>query len=84
MHFSWDKTYKNELANFNNHGDIGDIWFGEESIIRVIDWIKSSNLPKESSILDIGCGNGITLSYLVRFFLLVNFTNSIRDFLRLV
>ncbi|MCL4119123.1 UNVERIFIED_CONTAM: hypothetical protein GTU68_017436, partial [Idotea baltica] len=31
----WTETYKEELGNFISNGDIGDIWYGEDSAIRV-------------------------------------------------
>jgi len=34
--FSWDSTYVNELQNFRDHGDVGEVWFGEDSAFRVI------------------------------------------------
>jgi hypothetical protein len=33
---SWDKTYKLENENFKSHGDIGEVWFGEDSALRVV------------------------------------------------
>ncbi|XP_063611517.1 EEF1A lysine methyltransferase 2-like isoform X1 [Penaeus indicus] len=58
----WESAYELELSNFTSHGDIGDIWFGEDSMQRVVDWIQESDDVKEnSSILDIGCGNGAFL-----------------------
>ncbi|KAJ7550391.1 hypothetical protein O6H91_07G098600 [Diphasiastrum complanatum] len=35
----WDSTYADELANFHEHGDAGEIWFGEEVMEVVADWI---------------------------------------------
>ncbi|XP_042857496.1 EEF1A lysine methyltransferase 2-like [Penaeus japonicus] len=58
----WESTYEQELSNFKSHGDIGDIWFGEDSMQRVVDWILESDVIKEHfSVLDIGCGNGALL-----------------------
>ncbi|KAL7631900.1 UNVERIFIED_CONTAM: hypothetical protein RMT77_017792 [Armadillidium vulgare] len=61
----WDESYKKDLINFEKYGDIGDIWFGEESMLRIIKWITSSSISHSSRIIDIGCGNGIFLSYLI-------------------
>ncbi|RXG72427.1 Protein-lysine N-methyltransferase mettl10 [Armadillidium vulgare] len=61
---NWDESYKKDLINFEKYGDIGDIWFGEESMLRIIKWITSSSISHSSRIIDIGCGNGIFLSYL--------------------
>ncbi len=34
--------------------------FGNQSVKRIIQWIKKSNIPKDSKIIDLGCGNGYT------------------------
>jgi hypothetical protein len=39
---SWDKTYKLENENFKSHGDIGEVWFGEDSALRVV---RLDNIP---------------------------------------
>ncbi|KAK9882795.1 hypothetical protein WA026_023309 [Henosepilachna vigintioctopunctata] len=61
----WEQRYIEEIENFNKFGDPGEIWFGEDSAERVINWIVCSNI-KESKILDIGCGNGMFLIELAR------------------
>ena len=33
---SWDTAYKLELDNYKDHGDVGEVWFGEDSALRVI------------------------------------------------
>ena len=46
---------------------VADCRFGEESIERVADWMdEASEVTKSSSLLDIGCGNGMMLIELVR------------------
>ena len=58
----WDNRYKEEIANFEDHGDPGEIWFGEDTVERTIEWIKKQeSISKNSKILDIGCGNGMFL-----------------------
>lgn len=58
----WDKRYKTEIKNFRTHGDIGDVWFGEESMDRVFHWMnKNEKITKNSKIIDLGCGNGLFL-----------------------
>ena len=40
--------------------------FGYDSIERVLDWIEEKEeVSKDVPILDLGCGNGITLIELV-------------------
>ena len=69
--FSWDAQYEKELSNFKNHGDIGEIWF-EDSVDRLLDWILDTNLiTTQSSIIDIGCGNGAFLLNLVRVYWII-------------
>ncbi|KAI8834128.1 hypothetical protein BC829DRAFT_493841 [Chytridium lagenaria] len=36
--YSWDKVYQREVNNFEEHGDIGEIWFGEDSVEKMMDW----------------------------------------------
>ncbi|XP_047522422.1 EEF1A lysine methyltransferase 2 [Pieris napi] len=60
----WQDTYVKELDNYEQSGDIGDVWFGEDSALRVIKWICGCGLEKDSPIIDLGCGNGFTLSSL--------------------
>lgn len=57
----WDDTYEKELETFKDIGDVGEIWFGEESMTRVLKWMEKAKIPKNSSILDIGTGNGVFL-----------------------
>lgn len=58
----WDDAYSQELVNFNDTGDVGEVWFGESSLYRIVKWIKScEKITKSSLFLDIGCGNGILL-----------------------
>ncbi|KAF2883958.1 hypothetical protein ILUMI_22216 [Ignelater luminosus] len=56
----WDKLYKTEISNFRNHKDVGEVWFGEDIADRIVRWMNK-NVPKESVIVDLGCGNGMLL-----------------------
>ncbi|KAL4702470.1 hypothetical protein ACJJTC_005126 [Scirpophaga incertulas] len=62
----WQAAYTKEIANFEDHGDSGDVWFGEDSAHRVIDWICKYIEDRNASIIDLGCGNGYTLLELAR------------------
>jgi len=58
----WDNAYKKELENFADHGDEGEVWFGEDAMDRVFRWLDrhQDQVPKDTSrILDLGCGNGV-------------------------
>ncbi|GJJ76276.1 EEF1A lysine methyltransferase 2 [Entomortierella parvispora] len=56
----WDKVYDREVINFEDHGDIGEIWFGEDSAVKMVDWVEEhyEDEKETTSILDLGCGNG--------------------------
>ncbi|XP_017486395.1 PREDICTED: protein-lysine N-methyltransferase mettl10 [Rhagoletis zephyria] len=63
----WDNSYDREIKNYKNYGDVGEIWFDEDSQIRVINWImKQDNLSTDIKIIDMGCGNGMLLIELAR------------------
>ena len=58
----WDSCYDLENENFDDHGDVGEVWFGEEASERMIDWLEDRRQEGEFSedcpVLDVGCGNG--------------------------
>ncbi|MBN3324562.1 EFMT2 methyltransferase, partial [Atractosteus spatula] len=62
----WDDAYTRELQNFKDIGDVGEIWFGEESMERVIKWLKKEKIPHNAAVLDIGTGNGVFLVELAK------------------
>ncbi|XP_011363764.1 EEF1A lysine methyltransferase 2 isoform X5 [Pteropus vampyrus] len=66
----WDAVYERELRTFQEYGDRGEIWFGEESMNRLIRWMQKHKIPLDASVLDIGTGNGVFLVELVGFELL--------------
>ncbi|XP_032985746.1 EEF1A lysine methyltransferase 2 isoform X1 [Rhinolophus ferrumequinum] len=63
----WDAVYERELHTFQEYGDKGEIWFGEESMNRLIRWMQKHKIPLDASILDIGTGNGVFLVELAKF-----------------
>uniref|UniRef100_A0A6I8P0V4 EEF1A lysine methyltransferase 2 n=1 Tax=Ornithorhynchus anatinus TaxID=9258 RepID=A0A6I8P0V4_ORNAN len=63
---SWDTTYERELQAFREYGDTGEIWFGEESVTRLIRWLERRRVPLDASVLDIGTGNGAFLVELAK------------------
>ncbi|KAJ3020405.1 UNVERIFIED_CONTAM: hypothetical protein HDU68_010188 [Siphonaria sp. JEL0065] len=54
----WDEAYEREINNFEDHGDIGEVWFGEESVVKMMDWIEEYQTDLEVKTIDLGCGNG--------------------------
>ncbi|GIY73408.1 EEF1A lysine methyltransferase 2 [Caerostris darwini] len=62
----WSEFYSEELENFEDHGDIGDIWFGKKNVERIVSWLTNKELEKSLPILDVGCGNGMTLVFLAK------------------
>ncbi|KAI9268048.1 hypothetical protein BDA99DRAFT_354314 [Phascolomyces articulosus] len=54
----WDKVYDRENNNFNEIGDIGEIWFGEDSVEKMVDWVTENVTCGSTKIVDLGCGNG--------------------------
>uniref|UniRef100_G3MQQ9 Protein-lysine N-methyltransferase n=1 Tax=Amblyomma maculatum TaxID=34609 RepID=G3MQQ9_AMBMU len=61
----WEEAYQNELNNFTDHGDVGEVWFGSQNECRVVKWMLQ-NAEKASHVLDIGCGNGHLLIQLAK------------------
>ncbi|XP_059215441.1 EEF1A lysine methyltransferase 2 [Centropristis striata] len=62
----WENAYQKELETFTDIGDVGEIWFGEESMSRVLRWMDKAKIPKDAAILDIGTGNGAFLVELAK------------------
>ncbi|KAI0044046.1 S-adenosyl-L-methionine-dependent methyltransferase [Auriscalpium vulgare] len=58
----WDSVYEQEVANFEDTGDEGEIWFGEDSVEKMVDWALENISPaSDLSILEVGSGNGTLL-----------------------
>ncbi|KAI0213165.1 EEF1A lysine methyltransferase 2 [Lamellibrachia satsuma] len=58
----WDQMYEEELKAFHEIGDSGEIWFGIESVERVVNWLENSPLTSlTNNIVDLGCGNAAML-----------------------
>ncbi|KAF8071843.1 S-adenosyl-L-methionine-dependent methyltransferase [Lyophyllum atratum] len=58
----WDNVYEEELNNFEEIGDEGEVWFGEETVERMVDWAVQNVPPHlHPSTVEIGSGNGTLL-----------------------
>ncbi|PPQ83452.1 hypothetical protein CVT25_007043 [Psilocybe cyanescens] len=58
----WDNVYQQELENFEEIGDEGEIWFGEDSVEKMVEWVVNNVPPSNNaSILEVGSGNGTLL-----------------------
>ncbi|XP_066598409.1 EEF1A lysine methyltransferase 2 [Prorops nasuta] len=59
----WDNVYSRDLDNFKDHGDVGEIWFGNKNSQKIIQWISARlDVDKDKDeIIDIGCGNAMIL-----------------------
>lgn len=53
----WDRSYVTEINNYKSHGDVGEVWFDEDSQIRIINWMLKKDIPKDKSIIDLGSYN---------------------------
>lgn len=55
--YSWENMYDQEVQNFRDHGDEGEIWFGKGAERRVVDYV-AKRFPNDIVVADLGCGNG--------------------------
>lgn len=57
----WDNVYSSELNNFEDIGDEGETWFGEDSVEKMVDWALEAippDMDPSPFILEVGAGNG--------------------------
>ncbi|PIA19641.1 methyltransferase-like protein 10-like protein [Coemansia reversa NRRL 1564] len=54
----WDSVYMREIVNYEESGDTGDIWYGEETAEKLVKWVSNNIDNTNARILDVGCGNG--------------------------
>ncbi|XP_052861015.1 EEF1A lysine methyltransferase 2 [Anopheles cruzii] len=64
----WETSYAREIRNYKDHGDVGEVWFDEDSQNRIIAWIgrQEDDILADDAIIDLGCGNGMMLIELAR------------------
>ncbi|KAF8554476.1 S-adenosyl-L-methionine-dependent methyltransferase [Imleria badia] len=62
----WDQRYSDELAHFYDSGLEGEVWFGEEPVVKMVEW-ASKHVPSTArpNVLDVGMGNGHLLFAMV-------------------
>lgn len=70
----WDKNYVSEITNYKSHGDVGEVWFDEDSQIRIIHWMIKDEIPEDKSIIDLGLYDDTP------FLVCVRMVNSLFDF----
>ncbi|KAG0706768.1 S-adenosyl-L-methionine-dependent methyltransferase [Suillus ampliporus] len=62
----WDNVYEEELENFSENGDEGEIWFGKKAMHEMVKWVRRHAPPRPNmSVLEVGSGNGALLFALV-------------------
>lgn len=63
----WDEHYEEELKNFHELGDEGEVWFGLRLTKQIVDWLicrvesDGDTNSQHLGLLDIGCGNALLL-----------------------
>uniref|UniRef100_A0A8D8LB50 Protein-lysine N-methyltransferase n=1 Tax=Cacopsylla melanoneura TaxID=428564 RepID=A0A8D8LB50_9HEMI len=58
----WKKEYAESIERFEDHGDIGEVWFGKDCMKRIVKWMSNSEMvSKSDDIIDLGCGNAALL-----------------------
>ncbi|KAK9803381.1 hypothetical protein WJX72_002428 [[Myrmecia] bisecta] len=68
----WESTYKKELVNLQQHGDLGEVWFGQDVMQTMVSFIDDMLKARHGSeaatrqILDVGTGNALLLLELAR------------------
>ncbi|GAA5922989.1 hypothetical protein JCM3775_006212 [Rhodotorula graminis] len=54
----WNSVYEREVKMFNEIGDEGEVWFGEDSAQDMVEWAEEHFPRLDGRILDLGTGNG--------------------------
>ncbi|CBQ72102.1 conserved hypothetical protein [Sporisorium reilianum SRZ2] len=58
----WDDVYAREVSNFNELGEEGEVWFGEDAVLRMVRFLETyyTDTPCATppTVLDLGTGNG--------------------------
>lgn len=54
----WDEIYSNELNQYAECGDEGEVWFGKRTANLMVQYVAKHIPDKTIRIIDLGCGNG--------------------------
>lgn len=63
----WDAVYQREVSNFNELGEEGEVWFGEDAVMRMVKFLENYYIESDTrfaspelapTVLDLGTGNG--------------------------
>ncbi|CAM6081606.1 unnamed protein product [Calypogeia fissa] len=57
----WDSAYADELVNFHDNGDVGEIWFGEDVMETVASWTAKICLAVAAGLSD-ESANGLSVT----------------------
>ncbi|KAG6374409.1 hypothetical protein JVT61DRAFT_4446 [Boletus reticuloceps] len=62
----WDQRYSEELVHYYESGLEGEAWFGEEPVLKMVEWALTHVPPTACpNVLDVGMGNGHLLFAMV-------------------
>ena len=53
----WDSVYEREVRTYNEVGEEGEVWFGEDALMRMTNFLED-HVDPSSTVLDLGTGNG--------------------------
>ena len=65
-HEHWQQCFEEELNGFEDIGDEGEVWFGEDVQKKTVNYLIENYESKSISILDVGTGNGALLFKLAK------------------
>jgi EEF1A lysine methyltransferase 2 len=71
------------VGNFDEFGDVGEIWFGNAVERNMVLWIEQNINDKNARIAEFGCGNGHLLVLLVWVVIYITYWKAKKRFLNL-
>ncbi|KAG9074401.1 60S ribosomal protein L43 [Ceratobasidium sp. UAMH 11750] len=61
---NWDKVYNTEIENFETDGDEGEIWFGEETVEKMVrPSFRDSSVYRMIEVFECSSSNGHSITY---------------------